>query len=1187
MKELIKIIGWLTFFCGTGMTFAQSPDKNYFTAYVKDFHVRDGISQSNVNAILKDSEGFIWIGTDDGLNKFNGYNFKVFKNDPDDSSSVSNNKILSIFEDSRHRLWVGTISGLNLFNKKTETFTRFYHDPDNDNTISHNSVLCFAEDSDKNLWFGTYWGLNKLNYDKNRIDRFYYSPDRWGIKDNAVNAILVYQDSLRWIGTNKGVTLMNKDGVILDHPDYTDVLPEFFNNLYITAIAKDNESKIWFGTNTQGAFRYDPQTGEVSQFRHSRNDLHSLSSDYVSDIMVDKNGRVWISTNENGVSIYDPRQNCFIRINPKNDPAFLSTAINTLYQDNEKFVWVGTYGQGLKLLNVADKKFDHLNYFDAFMQQSGKTSILSLAQDHNNNIWIGTDGAGLYKYDPANGTFEAYRHDPDNKNSISGNIIKSLFVDKKGNLYAGTYAHGLNYIDLRNNKVTRYEHDPDDMNTISGPHVWDIYEDRSSRIWVGTLGDGLNEFIPETGTFVHYSLSQKKGSAAISDFITKMYEDSYGKLWIGTIGGSICRMNRKDKSFTHYLQDDGKYSSGLIEVVDIYESKDSILWIGSKGGGLFRYNRAADKFVPAKVNGKMPSTIQAILEDDKGHLWLSSYDGVSKYDPEKNVLINYDVYDGLQGQEFNSRSKLKSATGEYYFGGLNGINVFRPENVRETNYFPPLALTNFYLFHKEVNPSPQSDLLKSHINYQKEITLRSYQNVFSIQFAALDYAFPKKISYAYFLEGFDKTYNYVDDHRMATYTNIPPGTYKFKVIAANNNGRWNKDGASLTIRVLRPWYKLVWVQALLVAGGIGLVTGFIRIRTQYLSRQKKKLETLVKERTRQIEKQKDEIEKKNLELEMQNSQIKASNDRIKIQNAELTSKNSEIMAQRMQINEKSEQLEKAHNEVQIANEELIRVNNNLENLVEKRTDELKQALEKLIKTDEGLNTFLYRSSHDLRGPITTLLGLVQLVEKENKQKDIREYIEKIRFSCTQMLRFLKKLNDTNLVFRTKKKVEKINWNKILSEIAIDLDDVNTGDGVEIVVDNNVNVALYSDELLIKTIIHNLMENAIVFKKGSKPYVKLGLGHGPAQLTITVTDNGIGIDRSVEDKIFDMFYRGSEYSSGNGLGLFLVKRAVEMLEGRILVRSKRDYTQFTIVLPVEYSSKRSPVNHPFFETTLGR
>ncbi|HTJ53476.1 MAG TPA: triple tyrosine motif-containing protein, partial [Cyclobacteriaceae bacterium] len=455
----------------------------------------------------------------------------------------------------------------------------------------------------------------------------------------------------------------------------------------------------------------------------------------------------------------------------------------------------------------------------------------------------------------------------------------------------------------------------------------------------------------------------------------------------------------------------------------------------------------------------------------------------------------------------------KSTTGEYYFGGTNGLNIFRPEKVVEDYSKPNIVFTKLNLFHNLVKINDKSGLLTKSIAKSKSITLQPNQNVFSVEFACLEYKFPKKNKYQYYLEGFDNDWNEANDSRTATYTNLPPGEYTLKVKASNANGYWNENAASIQIIVKPRWYQRLDARLAFVFLLLAVTFALVYVRTKFLMREKNKLELKVIARTKLIETQKEEIRDKN------------------------------------------EKLEHAYEEVNTVNEELQRVNTNLEKLVEDRTEELRFTIKKLVETDEGLSTFLYRSSHDLRGPIASLLGLARLAKVQSNPEELVYYFGNIEKVATRMLRLLNRLNDTGALFRAKRQMEVIDVNDFIQSIKAKLKIANAEDLVRIEFENQVGQSLMCDSTLLNHIILNLMENSIIFRGANHPFATCVLRTVDHQLVVQVTDNGTGISEEVRDRIFEMFYRGSEKSVGNGLGLFLVKKSLEILEGTIEITSE--------------------------------
>jgi ligand-binding sensor domain-containing protein/signal transduction histidine kinase len=1092
---------------------AQMVNRFEDPVYANKFTVEDGLSQSNVNAVLKDHDGFLWIATDDGLNRFDGYDFRTFKHNDGDSLSLGNNQVKALFQDSQHRLWIGTVAGgLNLYDKNTETFSKFITVPD-PTAFGSNSVLCIAEDTSQNLWVGTYHGLLHVEAKSRKFIKIFLND---ASSQNANGVIYsLYRDKKNriWVGTEYGFYIVEaRTGNFTKHlTDQDDVPFNRVSNFYM-----DEQQRMWICTNGQGLFMYDERTYSYTRFLHDpKNPLTSLGNNLVRDI-AEVNGLLLVGTDGAGVSVIDPKTLKVQRMRSKNDPTLLNAQVYEVYDDNENSIWIGTYGGGLRQINQNRKNFIHYEFFDSEMTRIGKNSVLALAEDRQKNIWIGTDGGGLYKFEPATRKFTGFQHYPGNTGTISGNVIKSLLVDDQNNLYAGTFAKGLNIINLKTGKVTLFVNDPEDDESLLHNSVWSLLQDREKRIWVGTLG-GLNEYSPAEQIFVRHEKNQS--FPAITAF--SIFEDRFNDLWFGTRDNGLFYFNKKSDSIQRFLRTENGLNSS--EIRDIFEDKTGKLWVTAIGGlNSFDYKKDQFLSLPSIKQKDLVST----LEDKEGNFWIGSYHGLIKFQPETGDTKIYDVTDGLQGNEFNYGAKLKSSKGDFYFGGLNGLTVFRPEDIRDNTTLSPVVLLDFYLFHKKINVG-ESGTLQQHINYHENIILEPDQNSITIEYAAIEFNFPRRNVYAYKLEGFDKHWNFVGDQRKATYTNLPAGEFTFKVKSTNNDGVWNKDYKTVKITILRPWHKLTWVRIILGMGVFLFIIGVFRVRTSLLRKQKNNLEKLVEKRTNQIALQKTEIENKSMLLEQ------------------------------------------AHEEIKSTNEELLRINSNLERLVDQRTLELRNTLKKLMETDQDLNTFLYRSSHDLRGPITTLMGLSQLAKTENHQGELNRYFDKINFSCVHMLKLLKKLNETHFIFRTNSSSERIDWGKVFDDVQQELLKLDPLGEVKVLIHNVINGDVYSDEHLLGIIILNLMENGVIFRRDENATLHLKLSLLDNQLIITVRDNGIGMPENIRDEIFGMFYRGSERSIGNGLGLFLVKKSTELLKGTIEVTSKvGEYTLVKVILPLQ-------------------
>lgn len=1133
--------------------------------------VEAGLSQSNVTSVIRDSEGFVWIGTEDGLNLYDGYSIKVFKHHEKDSTTLSNNSVRVLFEDSKKRIWVGTFTGLNLLDKARGDFKRFFHDPEDKNTISQNSVLDIAEDHSGKIWIGTYHGLSCYDPDSASFIHYYFSPDGWGLASNRINAVFVDSKNKVWAGTEDGLSIIDSKTKAIRNIYFDSNRPDALPNFRIHDIFQDSKGVMWFATEGNGlSMLVDEERAVFKHYTHDENIKGSIGNNMVNRIAEDVDGSLWVGTDGAGVNILDPERKEFNVIKSRNDITFKSAAVYDILIDGPHRVWIGVYGGGLTLINRNVKKFKHYELFDSAMVKIGKNAVLAMAEDQNKNIWIGTGGSGLYKFIPKTEEFKRFGENPRNPASLSSNVVKALCLDNNNNLYAGTYAGGLNYLDTKSERIASFRHKPLDSTSISTDHVWSLHHDQSGRIWVGLL-NGFDEFLPQTKTFRSLKELARNPSTRNVPSVFALFEDHHNNLWAGFRDGGLLKFDDKRELVRYYRKGADGVEGNILddEIFDIFEDSKNRLWIGSAVHGLWLLDPETEQFTRPNGYDKLPNAILAILEDNFGFLWISSYNGLYRYYPDSGEVLVFDVADGLQGNEFSYGSKLKTTSGQLLFGGLNGLTVFDPQEIKVDTAQVDIVFSGLSLFHKEVSIGDESGLLPKGINYLEELVLEASQNVFTIHFAALDYHFPKENRYSYKLDGFDKDWNQIiDNTRSATYTNLPEGRYVFKVKATNHDGVWNLKERTLIIVVKPYWYEASWFRVLVVLFLIGNVFTIIRVRTNMLYKRNEKLEKQVEERTHEINNQKVEIEKINTTLRNQNEEITRINETVTEQYEELKARNEEIQSQREQIEIKSSQLEEANVKVMQVNSQLIVLNSNLEKLVEERTYELQNTIKRLTETDEGLNTFLYRSSHDLRGPITSLLGLVNLLRKENHQPELIAYFDMVDKTCNHMLRFLKRLNDVSVIFRS----EIVRKPVLLADIGNDvwhyLKENNLSNKVRITMKDEVRIPVHLDPTILVNIITSLLENAIVFSREVNPEASVLFQLKDNSLIIRVSDNGVGIKDDMKARIFELFFRGTEISSGNGLGLYIVKKSAELLKGTVDMESQVESgTVVTVTIPL--------------------
>ncbi|NQT26279.1 histidine kinase [candidate division KSB1 bacterium] len=778
--------------------------------------LNSGLSQSNVQTILRDTRGFMWFGTEDGLNRYDGYNFQIYRNNPDDSTSISSNYITKILEDKMGRLWIATLGGgLNIYDRKLDSFIRVSL-PNNEKVgLNFQYINNFIMDQAGNLWIGfDSDGLAYYDLEHDTLIKYKYSDENYEncLSYDDVDALC--EDSLGriWIGTlGGGLDRFNPKSQQFTRYESDPDNPESIGSNEVTYIFEDSQKNIWLGTSGGGLNRYDARDDCFVRYMHDPDDSESIGDNVVFSIVEDRWGRLWIGTEESGLNLFDKKSGNF-RSYSSNvfDPYSLNhNSVESLYNDEQGILWVGTYHGGVNYFNQSGDKFRL--YRQTMDEKSlSNNAVVSFFEDHTGRIWIGTDGGGLNYFNQENEGFLHYMHHADDPRSLSHNAVLTIYEDNNHELWIGTYSGGLNRFNRKTQDFDQFKHREGDIHCLSDNDVRAIFEDKHDNFWIGTLS-GLNLFDREKNTFKQYFHDGENPNSLGHDAVIRVFEDSRGNLWIGTYGGGLNLYDPENDGFIRYQYDEEKENCLSNDYVfSILEDSKKQLWIGT-GSGLNRFNYEDQTFYTYYVKDGLPNDfISGILEDDKGYLWLSTHKGLSRFNPEIKEFRNYDSEDGLQGNDFSFGSYMKSSTGEMYFGGADGFTVFHPDEVTDNPFIPPIIITDFMISNKPVPIKTQTSPLQYHISETEELHLKYWHSVFSFEFTALNYILPKKNQYAYILEGFEEEWNQVGTKRTATYTNLDPGAYTFRVKGSNNDGIWNEDGTSINIIITPPFWQTAW-----------------------------------------------------------------------------------------------------------------------------------------------------------------------------------------------------------------------------------------------------------------------------------------------------------------------------------------------------------------------------------------
>ncbi|MDX8338934.1 two-component regulator propeller domain-containing protein [Draconibacterium sp. IB214405] len=792
--------------------------------------INNGLSNNEIKTVLKDRQGFMWFGTAQGLNRYDGTGFKTFIHDINDSTSIPFNSIEYLFEDKDGRLWIRSYQAFSIYDPVLESFS----DAGNnylDSAIPTAGLQSLFTDSKNNTWLvNSNYGLYKFNHADKTVDSIQFVPKvKSKIYNNYLSFVTEDAHQMLWAVSNAG-ELIQIDPVTKETiASYFlgDQVVDEFNNFQLFI---DSENDIWIYSPglPYGVFFFDHSTKQISNFSES-SATFQLSNNMVTSVVEDANRAIWIGTDHGGINILDKTAKTITLLQNKTDnpTSIAQNSITYLYRDNADIIWAGTYKKGISYYHKNLIRFNHFRYSAESPNSLPYNDVNCFVEDIKGNLWIGTNGSGLIYFNRAKNTFTTYKHNPDKTNSISANIIVSLHIDSKGILWIGTYQGGLNRFDGQIFK--HYQHNPDDINSLSDNRVWSILEDSKQNLWVGTLNGGLNLLDRKTGNFIHYTSSDINSVG--SNFITSIIEDSEHNLWMGTSDG-LDVLNLNSKRFMHY--DPNPNTSGSLSdknTLDIHEDVRGLIWVATTQGLNVLAKDQGTFHVFTEADGLANSNIKTILEDESGNLWVATLNGISKIEV-KNFshgqpiselelnIENFGLQDGLQGNEFNQKAAYRTRSGELIFGGANGFNLFKPEAISVHLPNDKIVLTNFKVFNQDVKintPFRKRVILNKSITYSNNITLKHRENVFSIGFAALNYFHPEKNKYQYQLSGFNDEWLAINNNlNEITFTNLNAGIYQLRIRVSNDNSSWIEMNPPLQIEVLPPFWKSNYAYALYV-----------------------------------------------------------------------------------------------------------------------------------------------------------------------------------------------------------------------------------------------------------------------------------------------------------------------------------------------------------------------------------
>ena len=1098
--------------------------RNYNIYNVSSEH---GLPSNDLTHVFQDSFGFLWIGSYEGIFRWDGYAFKKYRHNEKDSSSLDHNIVYAVFEDSQRRLWVGTIDGLNLYDRLTDTFVKCQIGQIGEKI----PVNAIREDSKGKLWLGTSSGLCKYEHGKG---------SEWFRDENfdTIFCLTIDLEDNIWAGTfNGGIKKFSQSTQSFRRFNEVTGRNALSSN-NIKSIFADNQNHIWVGTMDQGVKVLDTEGNVLRTYQHLSENPGAIENT-VNCIYQDKNGRILIGVGREPLYYIEESTGNLRKLSESvlNASPHSFVSVTSITEDTFGNTWFATTGSGLFYTNVNKNVFgNYLQNLD-FFRDLKSTVITSFLEDKKGNIWIGTESSGFLRANMREGTFKAFSS---RTHGLSNDAVTDLREDSDGKLWISTWNGGIMQFDPITESIRTFVHNPDDPNSIPLNDAKVLLPD-DSVIWVGTHGAGLAAYHKKHGRFIHHRNNDVfPFQMNVPGWINHLFKDSFGRLWISTYSGLFVY---DGKQLAHHVHSAEPSSISSNSVNMVTEDRFGRMWVATEGG-LDEFDTRTQKFIRYRDMLDLPESVKSVIMDDNDKLWISTNEGLASVDVVSRRVKLFDASDGLQGNTFFHKAVLRDRKGRLYFGGPKGFNVFHPSELREFRLPKYFYTSELYIYNEVQQPGRDNSPLEVVLPFTEKLVLRPDQSFFTIEISTVNLYSPSKTRYAYRLEGLNDTWIPLQHERKIAFTELPPGEYTLKVRYTEVDGSWIPAGKELKLEILPPWWKTFWfkgVLMLLLSGSTALAF-FLRVKS-------------IQARNRFL---KSEVDKRTYELSEANAflieraeMIKLQNERLEEYNQEILRQSEKILNQQKHITEQNQQLESTVDELQ-----------------------------KLNRTKDQLFSIL---AHDLKNPISALTGISDFMKsnflKLNK-KDAMQYLDSIHKSSNAIYDLL--INLLNWSRTQSRNIEytpvPVAIREVFQKNLILLEPQLNNKHISFEIDEPAELTVFADYNMLDAVVRNILSNSVKFTEYNGS-IKVAASMQGDSVEVRIADNGVGMTPEQLQRLFSLdksnISSGTAGEKGTGLGLVITREFIQINKGTIRVESSvGNGTEFFITLPTGQSLSKS-------------